>query len=173
MDPLLLHRIGHAKGVLGSTPAWLTVCAAAGLVAALAMDYPMSAQPDGFAPAYVAAGVVTRRRPDSVPLRDALVVHHLAGPLAGLPYGGLTLAFARLFPETPAVAGVPFAAHVLATATVVAFVYGFFSYLVFPRADAGRYEEAATAVRGQWLRSTLVFGAAMAAAVPGFVSLLS
>lgn len=159
--------------MIGSTLGWLAACAAAGLVAAVAMDYPMSVQPDGFAPAYVAAGAVTRRAPESVSLRDALVVHHIAGPLAGLLYGGLALAFARLFPDVLHVAGVPFAAHVLATATVVAFVYAFFSYLVLPRADAGRYEEAATAVRGQWLRSALVFGGALGVAVPAFAAVLS
>jgi len=147
---------------------WFGLSALAGLAAAVAMDYPMSRQPEGFTPAYIAAGVLTRRPPAEVTRRAALVAHHAAGALGGVLYALAALALAAALPGPPvlAVGGVPVLAHVPAVVAVVVFVYLLFAHLVLPRAGGPAAAERATAVRGQWLRSALVYGAVLTVAVP-------
>lgn len=156
--------------MVGSTVEFVLVSAVAGLVAAIGMGYPMWKQSDGFAPAYVAVGLLTRRNFSDVPLQEALVLHHVAGTIAGVLYAVLALSFGGGVPAVVTVAGVPLAPHLLATLVVVAGIYGVFAKLILPRASAGRYEETDTAVRGQWLRSALAFGAAMVVLVPAILS---
>ena len=75
----------------GLAPLWfLAIGIAAGVVAALVMDWPMSRQPEGFTPAYIAAGGLTRTSPTDVRFRTAMFAHHLAGGLAGLLYARLS-----------------------------------------------------------------------------------
>jgi hypothetical protein len=162
----------------GATPtaavAVVAAGAAAGLVAALVMDLPMVRQPDGFTPAFVAAAVVRGRTPDAVSFRDANVVHHAAGVLAGVLYAVIVLALGvAVGPgvDPTALAGAA-VVHALAVAAVVGFIYVVFAHLVLPRAGGTIYEERATAVRGQWLRSSLVFGVAMALVAPPLVGLV-
>jgi len=138
----------------------------AGLLAAAVMDWPMSRQPEGFTPAYIAAGVLTRRPHESVGFRNAMIVHHLAGGLAGALYGLLAFGLAVVVPPVTTTVGLNLPAHLLAVVAVVVFIYGFFAHVVLPRAGGRSYEEEATAVRGQWLRSALVFGLTLALAVP-------
>ena len=149
---------------------WFGLCALSGLAAAVVMDYPMSRQQEGFTPAYIAAGVLTRRPPAAVTRRAALVAHHAAGVLGGILHGlaAFTLAAALPGPLAPALAvgGIPLLAHVPAVTAVVVFVYLLFAHLVLPRAGGPAAAERATAVRGQWLRSALVYGAALTLAVP-------
>jgi len=160
------------EGVPTEPAAWFAVCAATGLLAAVVMDYPMSRQPQGFEPAYVAAGVLTRRAPEAVPFRDAVVAHHAFGPPAGVLYGIVTPPVAAVLPDIAAVGGLDLGAHVLGVALTVAFVYLFFSSLVLPR--AGRYgADEATAITGQWLRSAVVFGAALFVGVPAALVVLA
>ncbi|MFC4357394.1 hypothetical protein ACFO0N_05450 [Halobium salinum] len=145
--------------------------AVAGLVAAVAMTVPMSKQSEGFTPAYVAAAALRGSRPDDVRFRDAVLAHHVAGLLVGAAYGFLFALLGALLPRLVAVAdGVALLPHVASVALVVAFVYVFFAYLVLPRTGGVVYEEQATAVRGQWLRSTLVFGAALSVVGPLLVT---
>jgi hypothetical protein len=144
----------------------------AGLAAAVVMDLPMSRQPEGFTPAYVAASVLRRTTPDEVAFRDANVVHHAAGLLAGVLYALLYVALDAGVPVDVAVAGVDVLAHVVAVVAVVGFIYAFFAHLVLPRAGRTIYEERSTAVRGQWLRSSLVFGAALGVVAPVLFSLV-
>ena len=59
--------------------------------------------------------------------------------------------------------------HLLGVIVVVGFIYAFFALLVLPRAGGRPYEEQATAVRGQWLRSALVYGLTMLMVVPAVV----
>lgn len=149
--------------------AWAVVVAigaVAGLVAALVMDWPMSRQPDGFTPAAIAASVVTRQSVDDVSMAQLLVVHHFAGLLAGVLYGLVVLRLTASLPSVMLVGGVDLLAHLLAVALIVGFIYGFFAHLVLPRAGGRSYEEQATAIRGQWLRSSLVFGATLLVVVP-------
>lgn len=157
------------------TTAALTVAAggAAGLVAAAVMDLPMSRQPDGFAPAYVAAGALTRADPDAVSTEAALFVHHAAGVLAGGVYAVAFVAVGAVAPIGPAIAGVALVPHLVAVGLVVGIIYAVFAHLVLPRAGGTTYEQRATAVRGQWLRSALTFGAAMLVVAPTLVELVA
>ena len=155
-----------AAGASLSLTATVALGVVIGLLAAVVMDWPMSRQPDGFVPAYIAAAVVTRQSVDSVRLPAAMIVHHAAGGLAGLLYALLVVGLDAGVPTIATVGGVGLPAHLLAVAVVVAFIYAFFAHLVLPRAGGRTYEEQATAVRGQWLRSALVFGVTLAVGVP-------
>jgi hypothetical protein len=148
---------------------FLAVGGVAGVVAAVVMDWPMSRQPEGFTPAYIAAGVLTRRRPENVRFRTAMVAHHLAGGLAGLLYALVALGVDRGLPGIGPIVGVTLAAHLVGVVAVVGFIYAFFAHLVLPRAGGRPYEEQATAVRGQWLRSALVYGLSVLVLVPSVV----
>lgn len=143
-------------GTAGNLLAWVVFGAVVGLVGAVVMDAAMHRQPDGWTPAFVAAAVLRRSRPDRVSFRDALLVHHVAGALAGVLYALVVYATAMLL--GPGVGFSTLVGHLVAVVAVVTFIYGFFAHLVLPRGAAGVYEERATAVRGQWLRSSLVFG---------------
>lgn len=138
----------------------------AGVLAAVVMDWPMSRQPEGFTPAYIAASVLTGQQPQEVSFSMAMIVHHLAGGLAGLLYALVVVALSRVMPTLLSVGGIDLLAHVLGVVVVVSFIYGFFAHLVFPQRGGRSYEEQATAIRGQWLRSALVFGATLLVAVP-------
>ena len=134
--------------------------ALAGLIAALAMDVQMSRQPAGWTPAFIAVGVLTRTDPDDVSFERASVLHHGTGVVAGGLYGALTLALTVAVPHLlwP---NVPLIAHRLAGVVVALFIYLVFAHVVLPRVGGTVYEERATAVRGQWLRSSLVFAVTM------------
>ena len=151
---------------------FFVVCVGCGLVGAAVMNLPMSKQEDGFAPAYVAAALLRRSVPGETPFREAVVVHHVTGAIAGGLYALAFLLVAAFLPGGPPIGGVGAVPHVLATAAITAFVYGFFSHVVLPRAGRGIYEERATAVRGQWLRSAVVFGVVLGVTVPVFTSVL-
>jgi hypothetical protein len=159
---------------LVTTLLWLLpVGAVAGLAGAVAMDVPMGRHPEGWTPAFVAASVLRRTDPTAVRFRDASVVHHAAGVAGGVLYAllaaPLAVALAGTLP-TPGVAALPVVAHLVAAAGVVAFIYAFFVHLVLPRAGTGIADDRATAVRGQWLRSAVVFGAALAVVVPALAA---
>ena len=146
-------------------PWFLAIAIIVGVIAALVMDWPMSRQPEGFTPAYIAAGVLTRTPARDVQFRTAMIAHHLAGGLAGLLYALVALGVDRVAPGSPAI-GVALGAHLIGVIAVVGFIYAFFAHLVLPRAGGRPYEEQATAVRGQWLRSALVYGATLLFLVP-------
>lgn len=151
--------------------AYLGGGAIAGLVAAVAMDVPMGRQPDGWTPAFVATAVLTRTGLDDVSFQQASVVHHAAGIAAGALYGILMVALTGLL--LPGVwRSVSLLAHVLGVIAVTLFIYLVFSHVVLPRVGGAVYEERATAVRGQWLRSSLVFAAALTIAGPPVIVLV-
>jgi len=161
----LLTTLGAATAPLS----WLTavaIGAVAGLVAAIVMDWPMSRQPDGFVPAAIAAAVVTRQSVDDVSMPVLLVVHHAAGLLAGVGYGLVARGLSAGLPDLVRIGGLDLVAHLLSVGLVVGFIYGFFGHFVLPQAGGRSYEEQATAIRGQWLRSALVFGITLAVVVP-------
>ncbi|MFD1598242.1 hypothetical protein [Halobellus rarus] len=164
-----LAGLGGSGGDVGR---FVLVCVACGLLGAVVMDFPMSKQEDGFAPAYVAAALLRRTPPGEVPFREAVVVHHATGAIAGGLYAVVFLLSAAVLPAGAVVGGVEAIPHVVAAAAVAAFVYGFFAHVVLPRAGRGIYEERATAVRGQWLRSAVVFGVAIGVTVPVLTSVL-
>lgn len=145
--------------------------AVAGFVAAVAMVLPMSRQPEGFTPAYVVAAALHRTTPDEVRFLDANVAHYGTGALAGVLYAVVFVTLGSLFPPLVQVEGVRLVPHVVAVVFVVLFIYAFFAHLLLPRTGGRIYEEQATAVRGQWLRSSLVFGAVLVVVGPALVSL--
>ncbi|WP_331280782.1 hypothetical protein [Halobellus rufus] len=130
----------------------------------------MSRQEDGFTPAYVAAGLLRRKPPTETSFGEALVVHHVTGAVAGVLYAISYLLFAAVTPDLHPIGGVLTLGHLVATVAVSAFVYAFFAHVVLPRAGRGIYEERATAVRGKWLRSAVVFGVVLGVTVPVFTS---
>lgn len=146
--------------------------ASAGLLAAAVMDVPMSRQPEGYTPAYIAAAALARTEPGSVSFELAMVVHHLAGLFSGVGYGVLMLGAGTLIPGGSIVGGVAVLPHVVAVVVVGTFVYISFANVVLPRVGGTIYEERATAVRGQWLRSATVFGAAMLLLAPWVVGVV-
>ncbi|WP_396612088.1 hypothetical protein ACH9L7_02050 [Haloferax sp. S1W] len=148
--------VDTAAGV-GPLVGRLVLGAFAGLAAAVMMDIPMWRQEEGYTPAYIAASVLRRVRPDEVTFLDANVVHHVAGALAGVLYALVHLTVDFAVPDAP-LFGVDVFPHIVAVLAVVPSIYALFSYFVLPRAGRGIYEERATAVRGQWLRSAFVFG---------------
>ncbi|WP_410766953.1 hypothetical protein [Haloferax sp. DFSO60] len=131
-----------------------------GVAAAVVMDIPMWRQDEGFTPAYIAASVFRRARPDEVSFIDANVVHHLAGAMAGILYAFVFLLSDWVLPELP-LFGTDALPHIISSLFVMVWIYLLFAHLVLPRAGRSIYEERATAVRGQWLRSSLVFGVTM------------
>lgn len=125
----------------------VAVGAAVGLVGALVMNLPMAALPEGYAPAAIAAGVLTRRDHESVGAGTTYAVHHLAGALVGLGWGAgvaaLEPAFGNVWP-----AGL--AAAVLTLLVLLAvFLLG-----VLPRVDVGDRERAVTRA---WVLSAFVY----------------
>jgi hypothetical protein len=154
----LVAVVGEAVGVgpVGVLVVWIALGALGGLLGALAMDAAMHRQPDGWTPAFVAAAVLRNSRPDRVSFRDALVVHHVAGALAGVLYA--VVSWTVVVVAGPVGAAAVALGHLTGVLVVVGFIYAFFAHLVLPRGARGVYEERATAVRGQWLRSSLVFG---------------
>jgi len=140
--------------------------ALSGLIAAIVMDWPMSRQPDGFMPAAIATGILSRQSLEEVSMTQLLVVHHLTGLLAGGLYGLFVIGATANLPEIVVVGGLNPLAHLLAVGVVTGFIYGFFAHFVLPRAGGRSYEQQSTAIRGQWLRSSLVFGATMLVIVP-------
>lgn len=144
----------------------------AGLVAAVAMDVPMSRQPDGWTPACISVAIIRRTTPDAVRFRDASVIHHGVGVLAGGLYGLLAFGFGVVAPQF-LWRGLPMLAHVPAVVLVTLFIYFFFAHVVLSRAGGEVYEERSTAVRGQWLRSALTFAAAVTLAGPLLIALFN
>lgn len=164
MDLLLTSAVTAAEPL-----AWevvIAVGALAGFVAAVVMDWPMSRQPDGFTPAAIAAGVVSRQSVEAVSFPELLFVHHVAGVLAGVLYGLLLLGLSSGLSEFLWIGGLNIVAHLLSVGLVVTFIYGFFAHFVLRRTSDRSYEEQSTAIRGQWLRSSLVFGVTLAVVVP-------
>lgn len=147
----------------------LVVGALAGFLAAVVMNLPMGWLADGYAPAYVAAAAVRGRSPETVARRDAVVVHHAAGVLAGLVHAVLTWAVLSITGTADATAGVGPFANLAVAAVLVVCLYALFAYLVFPRAG-GPLRERGDAIRRQWLLSAFVYGFALSALVPGLLA---
>jgi hypothetical protein len=92
--------------------------------------------------------------------------------VAGVLYGVFTFAMSGLVPSVRW-SGISLVGHGLAVIAVTLFIYGFFSHVVFPRVGGTVYEERATAIRGQWLRSSLVFAVALTIAGPPLVGIVA
>jgi len=153
---------GSLSTVMATAPlSWsviVAVGALAGAVAAVVMDWPMSRQPDGFTPAAIAAGVLTRQSVDEVSMAQLLVVHHLAGLLAGVLYGLAVVGFTASLPAVVSVGGLDLLAHLLGVGLVVGFIYGFFahSYCRGLAAGATKNRRLRSAASGSGRRSCSV-----------------
>jgi hypothetical protein len=151
----------------------LAVAVVAGFAATAIMTIAMGLLPEGDVPPYVAAAALFGRSPRSVSKRQADAAHYAAGMLAGVLYelavtGADTVqAVGRrlvvLGTPTPLTLSDPFA-----VLFVVAFLYVFFGYLVFPRFGERLYEEAGLrrTVRRDWLVSATVYGLSLLVVVP-------
>lgn len=159
-------------GSLGTTLAFVALSALSGLLAAIAMDVPMVRQEEGFTPAYIAASMLRRTSPDGVSEADAYLVHHGAGTFAGVLYAVAYLLLAATLPPVVSMGVVSVLPHVLAAVSVAAFVYAFFAHVLLPQSSARVYEERSTAVCGQWLRSSFVFGLTITVLLPVLASSL-
>jgi hypothetical protein len=153
-------------GALGETLTFVGLSAVSGLVAAATMTVPMAAQEDGYTPAYIAAATLRQTTPGDVSTVAARLVHYGAGVLSGVLYAVAYAVLSPLLPATASAGSLDALPHALATTAVVGFVYVFFAHLVLPRSRDGVHEERSTAVRGQWLRSSLVFGATLVVVLP-------
>lgn len=149
---------------------WLLFGVLVGLGAGVVMDVLLAQQEDGFAPARVAVGVLTRRSPAEVPFRDAVAAHHVASGLVGGLYSVLSFAFAAFVPFGWTLGRVRVVPHVLAVLVVVGSAYLVFTGVVLPRVDDSVYEERATAIHGQCLRAAALFGTVVLLGVPALVT---
>jgi hypothetical protein len=163
MSPTLL---GQLAGPLGRTLAFVGLSGVSGFVAALVMALPMARHEEGFTPAYITASILRGTTPDEVSEADAHVVHYGAGVVAGVLYAVAYAALAAVVPPLLSTGSVMVLPHALATTAVVGFVYAFFAHFVLPKAGTRVYEERSTAVRGQWLRSSFVFGLTLVVVLP-------
>lgn len=148
----------------------LTRAAVAGLIAAVVMDVPMRRQAEGFTPAYVAASVLRQTDTDAVAFRDASLLHHATGVLAGVLFGVIYVGLSAILPDVLRVGALALVPHVAALGIVVAFVYAFFADFVLPRFGDELGEDRTTVVTGQWLRSAVVFGLTVAVVFPALLS---
>ena len=99
------------------------------------------------------------------------------GLLAGVLFEGLNVGYERAREPLGIgvelrVAGVTSVSEILAVALVVCFLYGFFSWLVFPRFGGNAYETRPGTVRRQWAVSAVVYGAGLLVAVVGIYRVL-
>ena len=159
MIPLHAFDHGPSPGVR------LAVAAVAGLLATLVMTLPMWAQRYGYVPPYVAASALRRRPPNEVSRPAADVAHLAAGVLAGVAYEAANVAYENAG-ESLSLGDVHFGSvtslsEVVFLAALVAFLYGFFAWLVFPRYGGNAYEAHPATVRRQWAVSAVVYGVAL------------
>ena len=168
----------HAGGGVALDPSVrLAVAAVAGLGATLVMTVVMWRQSYGYVPAYVAAAALWRDPPSQVPRSAADATHLAAGMAAGVLFETLNVGYERAREPLGIgvelrVAGVTSVSEILAAAVVVCFLYGFFSWLVFPRFGGNAYETRPGTVRRQWAVSAVVYGAGLLVAVVGIYRVL-
>jgi len=166
---MIVAHIGHVTPVPATV--WLAAAIVSGLLAAFAMDVPMSRLPTGWTPPTVATSLLQGTVPTKVSRTDATLVHHAVGPFAAALYAVVGVGLASALPPGARIAGLELVAHLLAAGAVTLFVYGCFAWVVLPR-YGGAARDRLAAVRRDWLVSTAVFGLALAVFVPGVVALV-
>ncbi|MBX0323783.1 hypothetical protein EGH21_12160 [Halomicroarcula sp. F13] len=150
---------------------WVVVCVLSGLFAAVLMNIPMYVQPEGYLPAYVAAGGLTGVDPADAQTALAVAVHHVTGTAAALLYGAIVVVFAAILPTAVSLVGVPALPHLLGAVGVTLFIYYFFERVAMPRAGGslgGRRDD----IVQQWALSSFIYGTTLALVVPVFVTQL-
>ncbi len=117
-----------------------------GLLATLGMDRVTPALDEGFTPPRVAAGVLTDEHPDDASTRLAFTIHYVAGAGTGVVFVWLSRVLARVpVDPTPLVAG----------GVLLVSMYGFFAWLVLPR--AGFQNPRRAVVAQAWAVSAVVY----------------
>lgn len=160
---MIVGHVGHVTPP--PAPVWISGAIIAGLLAAVAMNLPMSQFSTGYVPATVVASLVQQTVPSHISIRDAVIVHHAIGPIAGMLYAAVGLGLDAVVPPLTRVAGLSMLAHLLATAGIVLVIYGVFAWGVLPRFGGAARDEAPL-VRRHWLVASLTFGFVLAVAVP-------
>jgi len=167
----------HVSGQALPPSIRLAVAAVVGLLTTLVMTLAMRWQSYGYVPAYVAASALRRRPPNRVSRSAADATHLAAGVLAGVLFEGLNAAYG--WAREPlgidveiVIADVTTVSELLALAVVVGFLYGFFSWVVFPRYGGNAYETRPGTVRRQWAVSVVVYGAGLLVFVTAVYRLL-
>ena len=136
----------------------------------LVMTLPMWAQRYGYVPPYVAASALRGRPPNEVSRPAADAAHLAAGVLAGVVFEAANVAYDNVRESLGIEAEVPLGSatslsEVAFLAALVAFLYGFFAWLVFPRYGGNAYEAHPATVRQQWAVSAVIYGVALLTAL--------
>lgn len=173
MDPaaLPLHAFHETPPDL---PVRLLVNAIAGLAATAVMNVPMNALPEGTAPPFIAASVLSSDPPFETNPQLANAAHYVAGIAAGVLFTLLAAAFEAGIGIGPNVTDVPFTPlplvpHLLAGLLTYAFLLGFFAYLVLPRFGPGENHDR---IRYDWTLSAAVYTGALLVVVPALTYIL-
>jgi hypothetical protein len=164
---MIVAHVGHTSPVPATV--WLAAAVVSGLLAAVAMDVPMTRLTTGWTPATVATSVLQGTVPSKVSRTEAAVLHHAVGPMAAVLYAVVGIGLAAVLPAVARIAGLEIAAHLLAAGLVTLFVYGLFAWVVLPQ-YGGEARDRLPAVRRDWLVSALVFGVTLAIVVPGVIA---
>ncbi|MDS0222068.1 hypothetical protein NDI54_11985 [Haloarcula sp. S1AR25-5A] len=148
---------------------WAFVCAVTGAFVGLLLNIPMVTQDEGYLPAYVAAGGLTRTNPTAVSRPLAVLVHHVTAVIAALLYGVVVAVLAFVLPTAVSLNGVPLLPHVVGAAGVTAFIYYFFARIAMPR-FGGSLRDRGDEIVEQWALTAFIYGTALALFVPVLVT---
>ena len=148
---------------------WVVVCLLSGAVAAVLMNIPMAVQPDGYRPAYVAAGGLRGLDPSEVSDAAAVVVHHVTGTAAALLYGAVVAVLAAVLPTAVSLNGIPAIPHLLGVVAVAAFIFYFFERIALPRAGESFQSDSEDIIQ-QWALSSFIYGTTLGLLLPVVVS---
>lgn len=143
---------------------WALLCLLAGAIASLLLNIPMAVQPEGYLPAYIAAGELTGADPTDVSDAVAVALHHGTGIAAALLYG-LVVALLSLLPTVVSLSGVPVVPHLIGVVMVTLFIYFFFARVAFPRVRR-TYRDSEDEILKQWALSAFIYGVTLGLVVP-------
>lgn len=150
---------------------WVVLCLLSGAVAAVLLNIPMAVQPDGYRPAYVAAGGLLGSDPSEVSDVAAVAVHHVTGTAAALVYGAVVFVLAAVVPTAIPLNGIPAIPHLLGVVAVSAFIFYFFERIALPRAG-GSFREDTEEIVQQWALSSFIYGTTLGLLLPVAVTQL-
>jgi len=148
---------------------WVLLCLLSGVVATVLMNIPMAVQPDGYRPAYVAAGGLRGIDPAEVSDAAAVLVHHVTGTAAALLYGAVVFVLSLVLPTAIPLNGIPAIPHLIGVIAVAAFIFYFFERIALPRAG-GSFQSDSGAIVQQWALSTFIYGVTLGLLLPVVVT---
>lgn len=148
---------------------WVLLCLLSGIVATVLMNIPMAVQPDGYRPAYIAAGGVRGIDPAEVSDAAAVAIHHVTGTAAALLYGAVVFVLSALSPTAIPLNGIPAIPHLLGVVAVSAFIFYFFERIALPRAG-GSFQSDSEAIVQQWALSSFIYAVTLGLLLPVVVT---